>query len=76
MCECVERLQEIKGILNIQIKLINISYVGIKSDNKKISIEAILKNLSREISIPSSEGFSFFDFNNAREHINNSNMSD
>lgn len=73
----MERLQEIKRILNSRIKLINISFIGIKSDNKKISIESILQSLSREISIPSSEGFIFFDFNNARERINNfSNISE
>lgn len=72
MCENRDRLQEIKRILNRRIKLINISFVGIKSDNKKISVEPILQSLSREISIPSSEGFAFFDFNNARERINSS----
>ena len=77
MYKNMERLQEIKRILNSRIKLINISFIGIKSDNKKISIESILQSLSREISIPSSEGFIFFDFNNARERINNfSNISE
>lgn len=75
MCENIDRLQEIKIILNKRMKLINISYVGIKSDSKKINIEAILQNLSKEISIPNSEGFLFFDFKNARDSIINSNAS-
>lgn len=76
MCENIDRLQEIKIILNKRMKLINISYVGIKSDSKKINIEAILQNLSKEISIPNSEGFLFFDFKNARDSIINSKASD
>ena len=74
MCQNCDRLQEIKRILNSRIKLINISFDGIKSDNKKIGIESILQSLSRQISIPSSEGFTFFDYNNARERINNSSL--
>lgn len=72
MCENMQRLCEIKRLLNSRLKLVSISFNGIRSQNKKISIESILQSLSREISIPSSEGFSFFDFNNARERINNS----
>ena len=40
MCESVCRLQEIKTLLNKNLKLIKISYVGIKSDNKNIRTDA------------------------------------
>lgn len=76
MCVNTGRLQEIKCALNQKIKLVNISYVGIKSDAKKIGIQNILQNLSKDISIPSSESFIFFDFKNARESINGSVASD
>lgn len=67
----MERVDEIKNILNKRIKLIKISYVGIKADEKRVGVESVLQNLSKEISIPSSERFNFFDFGNARENIEN-----
>lgn len=67
----MERVNEIKNVLNKKIKLVKISYVGIKADEKKVGVESVLQNLSKEISIPSSERFNFFDFGNARENIEN-----
>ncbi|EPV4646339.1 hypothetical protein ACV6CB_001422 [Clostridium perfringens] len=76
MCESVCRLQEIKTLLNKNLKLIKISYVGIKSDNKNIRIDSLLRNFSKQAGIPNVEGFDFFDLNNAIDGIRNSNMSD
>ena len=76
MCESVCRLQEIKTLLNRNLKLIKISYVGIKSDNKNIRIDSLLRNFSKQAGIPNVEGFDFFDLNNAIDGIRNSNMSD
>ena len=61
MCESVCRLQEIKTLLNKNLKLIKISYVGIKSDNKNIRIDSLLRNFSKQAGIPNIEGFDFFD---------------
>ncbi|UXZ08859.1 hypothetical protein F1B95_09830 [Clostridium perfringens] len=77
MCESVCRLQEIKTLLNKNLKLIKISYVGIKSDNKNIRIDSLLRNFSKQAGIPNVEGFDFFfDLDNAIDGIRSSNMSD
>lgn len=66
------RLSEIKNEINRKIKLVNICYIGIKSDYKTINIQPILQHLSKEISIPTSEKFRFFDFESVKESILNS----
>lgn len=72
MNQCEFRLTEIKSEINSKIKLANICYIGIKSDYKTVNIQSLLKQFSKEISIPTSEKFRFFDFQSARENIKNS----
>lgn len=74
MDESSIKLSEIKNKINRKIKLVNICYIGIKSDYKTINIQPILKQLSKEISIPASEKFRFFDFESVKENILNSSV--
>ena len=69
MSESIDKLELIKECINKRLKIANVEFTGVKSENIDINIQPVLQNLSKEISIPISEKFYLFNFDNVKQNI-------
>lgn len=76
MCQRENEIRTIKQYLNENIKLISLSFNGVKADEKLINIADILKHHSRINLLPEIQKFKFYDFENVREQYMVANITD
>lgn len=62
-------LNNIKNMLNDNIKIIDLQFTGIDSDKKRIDISDILRSHSKKPGLPIIEKYEFFDFNYIKDQI-------
>lgn len=74
MCQREDEMRQIKQYINERIKIVSLSFKGVKRDEKLIDIADILKQYSRVDIIPEIQKFKFFDFEYAREQTRNSHI--